>query len=516
MNKVFSRKRYKNAILALCAIVSLQVSTNPAQAVTNPVGTLKGTDASWSVSLWSDKNEDGLLEFSCSGSLIGAQWVLTAAHCIKDIESDIYVQHGVESLYEETDLYYVDSLRFHQRYSESSLQNDIGLLHLENSVPGPYLKLPGTNDSSLLSSKRGMWLVAWGEDQNGETNGTLGITQQFNQSLSASRYFEGFNTKTMIAAGAYNKNERLWSGSCYGDSGGPLSALPQRTLLGIVSFGAETCSTDAPSVYTRVSYYLPWIASAKTAILGDIARVSSKPPATAPTSQPLLPPNLTEMTGLLGAIELKFIPSPSAARHAISCVDEKGTSSGFDITGSATSITIQVPPLRTYNCAVVAFKGSDNSMSNVRTVYVPISYFMTDPVGDSLSNVDVNNAIVGFYENEAIFIIGGPTNPDAAIIYGLDGSSRNRSFFLTVWRTPGKSELSIIQDGVTTRLDSCRDIVLKAGNPGEWNLIVPKSCFRFPSTASVSISVLEAARATTVNDQVTFTDRGIDIIRTYP
>lgn len=56
--------------------------------------------------------------------------------------------------------------------------------------------------------------------------------------------------------------------SCYvcnfvyqGDSGGPLVIMEDNTavIIGVVSFGATQCESGHPSVYTRVSQYIPWI-----------------------------------------------------------------------------------------------------------------------------------------------------------------------------------------------------------------------------------------------------------------
>ena len=56
--------------------------------------------------------------------------------------------------------------------------------------------------------------------------------------------------------------------SCSGDSGGPLmvSEFPDvpfapRYQIGVVSFGTTYCGVGLPGIYTRITNYLPWIAS---------------------------------------------------------------------------------------------------------------------------------------------------------------------------------------------------------------------------------------------------------------
>lgn len=46
-------------------------------------------------------------------------------------------------------------------------------------------------------------------------------------------------------------------GACFGDSGGPL--VVKNTLIGLVSFGDETCAFGHPTVFTSISYYRKWI-----------------------------------------------------------------------------------------------------------------------------------------------------------------------------------------------------------------------------------------------------------------
>ncbi|KAL1452629.1 hypothetical protein WDU94_006842 [Cyamophila willieti] len=52
------------------------------------------------------------------------------------------------------------------------------------------------------------------------------------------------------------------SGACIGDSGGPLQCSHKDGrwyLAGITSFGSGCAQPGYPDVYTRLSFYLPWI-----------------------------------------------------------------------------------------------------------------------------------------------------------------------------------------------------------------------------------------------------------------
>ena len=70
----------------------------------------------------------------------------------------------------------------------------------------------------------------------------------------------GLNYGFLCAQGKMNK-KGVFSGSCKGDSGGPLTAQDKndkRTLIGIVS-GGIGCGKGIPGWYTKVSFFYPWI-----------------------------------------------------------------------------------------------------------------------------------------------------------------------------------------------------------------------------------------------------------------
>merc|ERR1712210_237009 len=71
----------------------------------------------------------------------------------------------------------------------------------------------------------------------------------------------GMGYGLLCAQGIYNEEKDLYSGSCKGDSGGPLTQKDEQdrtTLIGIVSGGID-CGKGYPGWYTRVEYYKDWI-----------------------------------------------------------------------------------------------------------------------------------------------------------------------------------------------------------------------------------------------------------------
>lgn len=65
-----------------------------------------------------------------------------------------------------------------------------------------------------------------------------------------------FNVTTNVCT--YDTDRTPNRGICFGDSGGPL--VQNGTLIGISSWIHAPCGgTGAPSAFTKVSNYIPWI-----------------------------------------------------------------------------------------------------------------------------------------------------------------------------------------------------------------------------------------------------------------
>jgi len=202
----------------------------------------------------------------CTGTLIKADVVLTAAHCIPR-EGFFEIKYGVTSLEEEGRNYSVKSTWIHPRYSKSKFGvNDIGLLKLSEPIEGAVtLPVASAKNLKLAESAKDIRILGWGEDQNGEPSTYLRSAKLSNQSGFLSKLLgKKFNKATWVAAGRYNSVERVYAGGCRGDSGGPLVAKVGTAFvqLGITSFGAEDCETEVPTIFMKVAYFTSDISAA--------------------------------------------------------------------------------------------------------------------------------------------------------------------------------------------------------------------------------------------------------------
>ncbi|XP_040278345.1 chymotrypsin-like elastase family member 1 [Bufo bufo] len=209
---------------------------------------------------------------TCGASLIRANRVLTAAHCV-DRTVSFRVGLGEHSLSanDGTEQYIsVSSIRKHASWNTNNVAAgyDIAILWLASSATvNTAVKLATLPASgATLAHNYNCIVTGWGRTSTGGSlpdilqQATLPVVAHATCSLSS---WWGTTVKTtMVCAGGDGIKS-----SCNGDSGGPLNCAVNGVyeVHGIVSFGSSLgCNYyQKPSVYTKVSSYTSWINSVK-------------------------------------------------------------------------------------------------------------------------------------------------------------------------------------------------------------------------------------------------------------
>jgi len=198
---------------------------------------------------------------SCGASLIGATRAVTAAHCTG---SAIGVYTILGGTTDRTDtncatcvLRDLNFLNRHPGYDENGngFPNDVAVIGFaavstNNNLQTIALATP--SDGSFAGNRCD--ITGWGK-----TSAVSGLPNTLQ--LAAVTVMTNVDCSGSWGAASINDGHICItdsdSGSCNGDSGGPLEC--GNKLAGATSWGVANCDPAYPSVYTRISFFYSWI-----------------------------------------------------------------------------------------------------------------------------------------------------------------------------------------------------------------------------------------------------------------
>ncbi len=400
--------------------------------------------------------------FLCGGALIHELWVVTAAHCVENIEtSNINVVLGNHTLYgseaTEQSLSVAES-HPHPEYSSVTSDNDIALLKLSSpaTIIAGQVETISLNTESDLAEGLLSTVIGWGTTSSG--GNVSDVLQEVELPILSNETCAGSYgstiTSNMVCAGYAEGGKD----SCQGDSGGPLmisDGADGFKLAGVVSFGNGCAQPGFYGVYARVSQYLSWISTTMGVVepTPTATPTTETPPTSTPTPTPNPAPSSTPTPVPTGEPTAENILPDGSFEDSEITEWEQTSSNDYELIGSFESDGI-TEPLSPPN--LVWLGGANNETASLsrsisltatrqsETTYTLQFFYQiasADICGFDTAEVTVNGLVVAEYDlctdnqtaawQQANIELPGITSESVAIVFeAVTDDSAISSFFI--------------------------------------------------------------------------------------